>query len=161
MLQPRTTLTVCGDGPAAEGTITVPTVHTNDIETYYERHGEGRPIVFVHGGWADHRMWRPQIDQLSDGHETIVYDVRGHGRTGPSAEERYTVELFAADLNALVTVLDLDRPVVCGLSLGGMIAQTYAARYDELRGLVLTITLAEAVLGLDRTIGRFGLRPVF
>jgi pimeloyl-ACP methyl ester carboxylesterase len=58
-------------------------------------------------------------------------------------------------------VLDLDRPVVCGLSLGGMIAQTYAARYDELRGLVLAITLAEAVLGLDRTIGRFGLRPVF
>ena len=119
----------------------MPTIQTNDIETYYERHGEGPPVVCIHGAWADHRLWEPQIEALRDDYEVIVYDVRGHGRTGPSAEQGYTIELFAADLRALVERLDIERPVICGISLGGMIAQTYAVRYaDDLRGLVLADT---------------------
>jgi len=116
------------------------TVRTNDVETYYESHGSGPPVVFVHGAWVDSRQWTPQVEALADDYRVVTYDVRGHGRTGPSAEERYSVELFAADLRALIEALDLDRPVVCGLSLGGMIAQTYAARYDELDGIVLADT---------------------
>ncbi|WP_129114713.1 alpha/beta fold hydrolase [Halegenticoccus tardaugens] len=119
----------------------MPTIRTNDVETYYERRGEGRPLVCVHGAWTDHRLWKPQVDAFGDDYEVIAYDVRGHGRTGPSAERRYSVELFAADLRALVEGLELDRPIVCGLSLGGMIAQTYAVRYaDDLRALVLADT---------------------
>jgi len=127
----------------------MPTIRTNDIETYYERHGSGHPIVCVHGGWVDHRMWAPQVDALSDEYELIVYDVRGHGRTGPSAERRYTIELFAADLKALVDGLGLEQPIVCGLSLGGMVAQAYAARYSEdLRALVLADTAVSSALTL-------------
>ena len=55
----------------------------------------------------------------------------------------YSVELFAEDLHALVDALGLDRPVICGLSLGGAIAQVYATRYpDRLSGLVLAATFA-------------------
>ncbi|MDL5363729.1 alpha/beta fold hydrolase [Halalkalicoccus sp. NIPERK01] len=119
------------------------TVRTGDIETYYEQRGSGPAIVFVHGAILDHGQWTPQMEPLSDDYTTIAYDVRGHGRTGGSARERYSIELFAEDLAALVTALDLDRPVLCGHSMGGCIAQAYAARYpDRLAGLVLADTFA-------------------
>lgn len=119
----------------------MPTVQTNDIETYYERRGDGPVIVFVHGAHVDHAQWEPQLVALSDEYTTIAYDVRGHGRTGGSAVEHYSVELFADDLDALVTALDLEKPVVCGFSTGGAIAQVYATTYPEkLSGLVLSDT---------------------
>ena len=119
----------------------MPTVRTNGVETYYERRGSGPPVVFVHGAILDHAQWAPQVDALSDDYETIAYDVRGHGRTGGSDRDAYSIDLFAADLDALVTALDLEDPVVCGHSTGGCIAQVYAARYaDDLSGLVLADT---------------------
>lgn len=133
----------------------MPTAKTNDIETYYERHGKGRPLVCIHGAWTDHRLWNPQIDELSSDYEIVVYDVRGHGKTGPSAERRYTIDLFAADLNALVEELKLEQPIICGLSLGGMIAQTYAVRYgDSLRALVLADTAVSTTLTLRDKLTR-------
>lgn len=125
----------------------MPTVRTDDIETYYVQQGDGPPVVFVHGMILSASMWQPQLDALADSFTTIAYDVRGHGRTGGSDRERYSVDLFAADLDALVTALSLDRPVICGLSTGGCIAQAYAARHpDRLSGLVLADTFAPVVL---------------
>jgi pimeloyl-ACP methyl ester carboxylesterase len=119
----------------------MPTVRTNDIETYYERRSTGPPIVFVHGAILDHTQWAPQVDALSAEYATVAYDVREHGRTGGSGKGSYSIDLFADDLDALVTALDLDRPVLCGLSTGGCIAQAYAATYpDRLAGLVLADT---------------------
>ncbi|KYH25108.1 putative aminoacrylate hydrolase RutD [Halalkalicoccus paucihalophilus] len=133
----------------------MPTVRTNDIETYYERRGSGRPIVFVHGAILDHSQWTAQIDALSDDYTTIAYDVRGHGRTGGSARTAYSIGLFVDDLDALVTVLDLDRPVLCGLSMGGCIAQVYAARHpDRLAGLVLADTFTPELLTRSEWIQR-------
>jgi pimeloyl-ACP methyl ester carboxylesterase len=127
----------------------MPTVHTNGVETYYERRGEGPPIVFVHGAIMDHRMWAAQTDVLDDEFTTIAYDVRGHGRTGGSTVPTYTVDLYVEDLDALLAALDLDRPVLCGLSMGGCIAQAYAATYpDGISGLVLADTFTQAPLGL-------------
>ncbi|WP_255196952.1 alpha/beta fold hydrolase [Halorarius litoreus] len=122
-------------------------VATNGVRTYYERQGSGPAIVFVHGFLMDTRMWAPQVEALADDYTVVTYDVRGHGQTGRSDEPRYDAELLAADLDALVTALDLDRPVVCGLSMGGMIAQAYAARYPEkLSGLVLSDTFTPGAL---------------
>ncbi len=121
----------------------MPTVQTNDIETYYERRGDGPPIVFIHGAILDHSQWTPQMDALSDEYTTIAYDVRGHGRTGGSATDAYSIDRFADDLDALITALDLDTPVLCGLSMGGCIAQAYAATHsDRLAGLVLADTFS-------------------
>ena len=81
---------------------------------------------------------RPAGGGLAADYETVVYDVRGHGRTGGSGTGRYSVELFADDLAALLEALDLAAPVVCGHSTGGCIAQAFAARSPErLSGLVL------------------------
>ena len=135
------------------------TVQTNDIETYYERRGSGPPLVFVHGAMVDHTQWAPQFDALADEYTVVAYDVRGHGRTGGSDRETYSMDLFADDLAALVDALDLDRPVICGLSMGGCIAQVYAERYpDGLSGLVLADTFGPTPLSLGERVQRRALR---
>ncbi|UIO99412.1 alpha/beta hydrolase [Halobaculum sp. CBA1158] len=137
----------------------MPTVVTDDIETYYERRGDGPPVVFVHGAIVDHAQWKPQFDALAEGYTVVAYDVRGHGRTGGSDRGTYTVDLFADDLAALIDALDLDRPVVCGLSMGGCIAMTFAARYpDRLSGLVLADTFGPVPLTLGERVQRAALR---
>jgi pimeloyl-ACP methyl ester carboxylesterase len=123
-------------------------VETNGIETYYERRGDGPPVVFVHGAIMDTRMWTPQMDALADDYTVVSYDVRGHGRTGSSDAAEYAADLFAADLHALLAALDIERPVLCGLSMGGMIAQAYAAEHPEnVAGLVLADTFTAASVG--------------
>ncbi|QLH78016.1 alpha/beta hydrolase [Halosimplex rubrum] len=133
----------------------MPTVSTNDIETYYERRGERPPVVFVHGAVVDHSQWDPQLTALSDEYTTVGYDVRGHGRTGGSRRGRYSVDLFADDLDALLDALEIDRAVLCGLSTGGCIAQVYAARHpDRVAGLVLADTFAPEILSVGERIQR-------
>lgn len=133
----------------------MPTVQTNGVETYYERHGEGTPIVFSHGAGLDHRMWEPQVEVFSEDYEVVTYDMRGHGETPTGDRSEYTVGLFADDLHELVTALDLDEPIICGLSMGGMIAHQYAAAYPEdLSAVILSGTrTAEPMFLSERVLG--------
>ena len=138
----------------------MPRVETNGVETYYERRGDGPPVVFVHGlGW-DHRSWYPQLDALADDYELVAYDHRGHGETGAGASVR-SIEQLAADLHALVEELGLDRPVLCAHSYGGLVASEYAIQYpDALSGIAFVD--ARTDMGentVERTIHRLG--PVF
>jgi pimeloyl-ACP methyl ester carboxylesterase len=124
----------------------MPTVQTNGVETYYEERDEGQAVVFVHAALVDHTMWDEQVAALGDDYRTVVYDLRGHGRTGGSALSEYSMEVYVDDLRALVAALELDRPVLCGLSMGGMVAQLYAARYpDEIAGLLLADTFTPPI----------------
>ncbi len=119
----------------------MPTVRTGDIETYYLSRGSGPPVVFVHGMIMNVAMWEPQMAALSDAFTTIAYDVRGHGRTGGSERSPYSIDRFARDLDDLLSALDVDRAVICGLSMGGAIAQAFAAAHPEkVAGLVLADT---------------------
>jgi pimeloyl-ACP methyl ester carboxylesterase len=135
----------------------MPTVQTNDIETYYEVRGEGSPVVFIHGALADHTAADRQLEAFSDEYTAIAYDLRGHGRTRQPHDTPYSIDQLADDLGAFLTALDLDRPVVCGVSMGGMIAQVYASRHpDRLGGLVLADTFTPAFVNrrdrLERTV---------
>ncbi|WP_435318611.1 alpha/beta fold hydrolase [Haloarchaeobius sp. TZWSO28] len=135
----------------------MPRVRTNDIATYYDRRGDGPAIVFVHGSIVDSGMWESQVDALSEEFTTVVYDVRGHGRTGGSSRDKYDMALYAEDLHELLTLLDLDRPVICGHSMGGLVAQAYAVAYpDQLSGLILADTFTPPIL----TRGEWFLRRV-
>ena len=126
----------------------MPTVRTDDVETYYERRGDGPPVVFVHGALADHTAADRQLAAFGDAYASIAYDVRSHGRTTNPRDAPYSIDLLAEDLRAFVDALGLERPVLCGVSMGGMIAQVYASRYpDRLGGLVLADTFTPAFLG--------------
>lgn len=119
----------------------MPRTQTNGASTYYETHGDGRPIVFIHGGWTSSEMWDPQMRSFAPEYRIVTYDVRGHGRTDDPTARRYSIDRFVDDLHDLLCDLDIDEPVLCGLSLGGIIAQTYAATHPEtVGGLVLADT---------------------
>lgn len=119
------------------------TVRTNGIETHYVRRGDGPPVVFVHAMAMSATMWEAQLEALEDAYTVVAYDVRGHGHTGGSDAPTYSMDLFAADLDALLDALGIDRAVVCGISMGGAVAQTFAAAHPEkVAGLVLADTFA-------------------
>ncbi|TFG32542.1 alpha/beta hydrolase [Candidatus Thorarchaeota archaeon] len=128
----------------------MPLIQTGNIQTYYELHGGNGPvIVFIHGAGASHDMWKPQVEYFSNTFRTLTYDIRGHQQSEGS-DDNYTCELFADDLNQLLQQLDIREPVVCGLSLGGMIAQEYAIKYQSnLKGLILADTAVASALTLS------------
>lgn len=118
----------------------------NDIRTYYIDVGnpKGLPIVMVHGMTFDHQMWLPQVEALKSKYRVIVYDLRGHGKSDVG-DGQYTHRQFADDLVALLDYLNIDRAVLCGLSMGGAISLRTVGLYpDRVRGLILCDTTSEA-----------------
>ena len=100
---------------------------TNGIDTNYELHGkEGAPwLVLSHSLACSVRMWDPQTEALKDRYRILAYDTRGHGGSG-APKGAYTLEMLADDLKALLDALGVRNPHYCGLSMGGMIGQTFA-----------------------------------
>lgn len=77
------------------------------------------------------------------------YDLRGHGRTGASSLDRYTIQTFADDLFSILDSLDIRMPILCGQSFGGSIAQAFAVRYPEkIRLLILSGSMAAIDLSI-------------
>jgi pimeloyl-ACP methyl ester carboxylesterase len=116
-------------------------VETRRVRTYVQTQGTGVPLVFIHGALLNSDLWTHQIETFSDLFQSVAYDLRGHGRSGPSDSMRYTIRTFADDLAEILDALELRRPILCGLSMGGMVAQSFAAKYPErVRALVLCDT---------------------
>ena len=114
---------------------------TNGIDTYYEVHGkEGLPwLVLSHSLACSARMWDEQIAAFKDRYRILAYDTRGHGQT-EAPDGIYTLEQLADDLKALLDGLRISRAHYCGLSMGGMIGQTFALMYP---GIFTTLVLAD------------------
>ncbi|MBV8213112.1 MAG: alpha/beta hydrolase [Verrucomicrobia bacterium] len=116
-------------------------VETRRGRIYVQTQGTGVPLVFIHGALLNSGLWTQQIETFSDLFTCVAYDLRGHGRSGSSDEKRYSIGTFADDLAEMLDALELRRPILCGLSMGGMIAQSFAAKYPErVRALVLCDT---------------------
>jgi 3-oxoadipate enol-lactonase len=114
---------------------------TNGIDTSYELHGkEGAPwLVLSHSLACSVRMWDPQIAALKGGYRILACDTRGHGAS-EAPKGAYTLEMLADDLKALLDALGVKNPHFCGLSMGGMIGQTFALKYP---GVFKTLILAD------------------
>ena len=65
----------------------------------------------------------------------------GYGKMGKSKTKKYSLESYADDLKALLEALSIEKPNICGRSLGGLVAQAYAIKYSNLKALVLANTL--------------------
>lgn len=116
----------------------MPTVSLEDGTLWYEERGSGPPLVCVHGGWQNADSWQPQVDRFADEYRVVTYDLRGHGRTGATGAGQYSIALFVDDLEVLLAHLGIDRPILCGISIGGMILQSYLDRYPgSARGAVI------------------------
>jgi non-heme chloroperoxidase len=113
--------------------ITVGTENGADIDIHYEDHGEGQPVVLVHGYPLDGTSWeRQERVLLQEGHRVITYDRRGFGRSSqPSVG--YDYDTFAADLKALLDHLDLTDIVLGGFSMGTGEVTRYLGTYGSSR----------------------------
>ncbi|HYB06547.1 MAG TPA: alpha/beta hydrolase [Nitrososphaerales archaeon] len=111
--------------------IAMPKLNVNDIQIYYEVHGEGIPLVMIMGLGANLDWWDPRmVQELSKRFMTVLFDNRGAGRTDVS-DRNYTIRLLADDTAALMNGLGISRAHVLGISMGGMIAQELALNYPQ------------------------------
>lgn len=94
-------------------------VETNGVKIYYEVHGEGEPLLLLHGFTISGKSWAPWIEDLSKDHQLIIPDLRGHGRsTNPS--KAFTHKMAAIDMYGLMDHLKIDRFQAMGQSSGAM-----------------------------------------
>ncbi|GHE28269.1 alpha/beta fold hydrolase [Streptomyces capitiformicae] len=111
------------------------TFESDDGPLAYQDVGTGLPLVLLHGGFTDHRMWGDLVPLLSDGYRVIAPDARGHGASA-NASKPFR---FTDDLAALLRHLDTGPAVLIGLSMGGGIAVDTALEHPELvRALVVS-----------------------
>lgn len=97
-------------------------------------------IILIHGFPFDKSTWSKQVDVLKRDYRVIAYDVRGHGNsdTGPVD---FSIELFVNDLIEFMNALEIDRSVLCGLSMGGYITLKAIENFpDRFQAIVLCDT---------------------
>jgi pimeloyl-ACP methyl ester carboxylesterase len=97
-------------------------------QLYYEVAGQGHPLVFIHAGVADNRMWDEQFTAFADRYRVIRYDTRGFGRTRTEGVEFSNRQ----DLYDLLKHLEVERAYVIGLSRGGQIAIDFTLEHPEM-----------------------------
>jgi pimeloyl-ACP methyl ester carboxylesterase len=103
-------------------------VESNGTQLYYEMMGKGHPLVLLHGGYMDRRMWNDQFTVFAQNYRVIRYDIRGFGNSAlpqvPYADWQ--------DLFNLLTFLDVEKAYLLGLSLGGVVALDFTLTYPDM-----------------------------
>jgi non-heme chloroperoxidase len=113
--------------------ITIGEENSGPIDLYYEDHGSGPPVVLIHGFPLSGAAWEKQVSALlAAGYRTITYDRRGFGRSSQPASG-YDYDVFAADLNQIMTMLDLEDAVLVGHSMGTGEVTRYLSTYGSNR----------------------------
>jgi pimeloyl-ACP methyl ester carboxylesterase len=103
-------------------------IETNGTKLYYEMMGQGHPLVLLHGGYMDRRMWDDQFAVFAQFYQVIRYDIRGFGKSElpqvPYADRQ--------DLYDLLKFLGIEKAYLLGLSLGGEIAIDFTLEYPRM-----------------------------
>jgi pimeloyl-ACP methyl ester carboxylesterase len=120
----------------------VPKIDREGIEIYYEVHGSGPPILLTHGFGSTSAMWQGQIAVLSKRHKLVLWDMRGHGRSGyPRDPAAYSEAQTVADMAALLDAVDVPSAIIGGLSLGGYMSLAFChAHPKRVRALLIIDT---------------------
>lgn len=113
--------------------ITVGSENSTSIDLYYEDHGEGQPVVLIHGYPLDGHSWeRQSAALLKAGYRVITYDRRGFGQSSQPTTG-YDYDTFAADLKIVLDTLDLTDVVLVGFSMGSGEVARYLGTYGSQR----------------------------
>lgn len=104
-----------------------------DVELHYTDQGSGPVVVLIHGWPLSGRSWENQVPALiAAGHRVITYDRRGFGDSSQPWNS-YNYDTFAADLDTLLTQLDLNQVTLVGFSMGGGEVARYIGTYGTER----------------------------
>jgi 3-oxoadipate enol-lactonase len=119
----------------------MPHAAVDGTSLYYERRGEGEPLLLIQGMSGTHLAWgEPFLAALGDDLDVVIYDHRGVGSSGDQAQP-VTIVGLAEDAVGVLDALGWERAHVLGISMGGMVAQELALRHPERVGrLVLGCT---------------------
>lgn len=105
----------------------------NGVRMYYEVHGDGRPVVLLHGGMNSiHTSFAKQIPEFSRAHRVIAIDQMAHGRTADVPGRSLSYEQMAEDTAALLVQIKSGKADLVGWSDGGQIALRLAFAHPEL-----------------------------
>lgn len=119
-------------------------VTAKGLKIFPNGNNKALPVLLVHGFPFDHNMWHNQIEVISSQYYCISYDIRGLG-VSSTIDGQYTMESFVDDIMVIMDELKIEKPVLCGLSMGGYIALRAIERMeDKFRGLILCDTKSEA-----------------
>ena len=103
-------------------------VKVNDVELYYEQYGSGEPIIFSHGWLDDCSVWNSQTELFAKNHTVVLYDHRGHGKSAKPRGD-YSVQTLSRDLHSFIQILDFEKVILVGFSLGGMAALIFTLEH--------------------------------
>lgn len=118
----------------------MPYTKNQDTTLYYEEYGEGEPLVLIIGLGGASESWLFYANRLKERYRVICPDNRGAGKSD-KPDETYTVPIFSQDLLAIFDHAGIDKAIVVGLSMGGLIAQEfYHQNPDRVSALVLSST---------------------
>ena len=117
------------------------TIPVNNFDLFYDDLGEGNvPVVFIHGFPFDKSMWQGQLEFLQSAYRVIAFDIRGFGKS-TDENSSLSIDLFADDLIAFMDQLNIEKAVICGLSMGGYITLNAYQRFpDRFEALILADT---------------------
>jgi len=108
----------------------MPKIKTNNIELYYEIHGEGKPLVLISGLGYSSWQWHKMVPLLAEKFKIITFDNRGVGQSDKPAGP-YTAQMLAQDTVGLLDALKIEKAVIVGHSMGGFIAQAMALDFPQ------------------------------
>lgn len=117
----------------------MPQIELNGTNIYYESHGEGLPLVFIHDCRTSHRLFEPQVEYFRHRLRVVVWDLRGSGLSGKMKVGIDDIlDAQCEDLRALLDKLGIETAILVACSGGGVLARYFASRYKQrTRALVL------------------------
>jgi 3-oxoadipate enol-lactonase len=107
----------------------MPFIKRNDVEIYYETHGQGTPFMFFSETACDGEVWKIfQVPEFARDYMVITHDYRGTGKSSKPSEQYSTAD-FVDDAVAILDHLNAEPAIVCGHSMGGRVIQLMALKY--------------------------------
>lgn len=115
-------------------------IEANNTNFYYEMEGSGTPLVLVHAGIADNRMWNEQFHVFSEKYQTLRYDRRGFGQTQPGSGD-FSLH---GDLHVVLNALGIKQAILVGCSQGGKTVTNFTLEHPQ---MVKALVLVGSALG--------------
>jgi 3-oxoadipate enol-lactonase len=133
----------------------MPVTRVNDINMFYEIHGEGDPLILIMGLGGDHFRWFRILPLLAENFKVLTFDNRGVGKTD-KPDIPYTMKMMSDDIAGLMDAVGIDKAHSFGISLGGMIAQNFALLHPD---RIISLMLGCTFCGGKYTVSNEGTGP--
>lgn len=127
-------------------------LNLKDADLYYEVYGEGEPLFLLHGNSGSIKDFYQQIPELSKQYQVIVMDTRSQGKSTDKTKKDFNYKIFADDVKALASHLNLKKINIAGWSDGGNTGLEFALKYPESLNKLITIGANAFPEGVDKDL---------